>query len=71
MSPAVRVFTKVLTFPFKYLTLKGHFSIQYIDESLLLGEVFEIFFKNIRATVALTWEPGFRIYKEILVLAST
>ena len=35
-SPAVRVFTKVLTPPFKYLRLKGHLSVKFIDESLLL-----------------------------------
>ena len=33
MSPAVRVFTKVLTSPFKYLRLKGYLSVKYIDES--------------------------------------
>ena len=44
-SPAVRVFTKVLTPPFKYLKSKGHLSVKYIDGFLLLGETFEICFK--------------------------
>ena len=59
-SPAVRVFTKVLTPSFKYLRSKGHLPIKiyiyiyiYIDDSLLLGETFDICFKNIRDTVAL------------------
>ena len=39
-SPAVRVFTKVLTPPFKCLRSKGHLSIKYNDDSLLLGQTF-------------------------------
>ena len=35
-SPALRVFTTVLTPPFKYLRSKGHLSIKYIDDSLFL-----------------------------------
>ena len=50
----VRVFTKVLTPPFKCLRLKGHLSVKYIDDSLLLGEIFEICFKNIRASIRAT-----------------
>ena len=52
-SLAVRVFTKVLPPPFKYLRSKGHLPVKYIDDSLLLGETFDICLKNIRATVAL------------------
>ena len=44
-SSAVRVFTKVLTPPFKYLKSKGHLPVKYIDGSLLLGETFDICFK--------------------------
>ena len=71
ISPAVRVFTKVLTPPFKYLRSKGHLSIKYIDDSLLLGETFEIGFNNIRATVALLRELGFTIHPEKSVLVPT
>ena len=63
-SPAVRVFTKVLTPPFKYLRSKGHLSVKYIDDSLFLGETFEICFRNIRATVTLLQELGFTIHPE-------
>ena len=42
-SPTLRVFTNVLTPPFKYLKSKGHLSVKYIDHSLFLGETFEIF----------------------------
>ena len=52
-SPAVRVFTKVLTTPFKYLRSKKHLSVKHIDDSLLLGETFEICFNNIITTVGL------------------
>ena len=45
-SPAVRVFTKVLSPLLKYLRSKGHLSVKYIDDSLLLGESIEICFKN-------------------------
>ena len=37
-SLAVRVFKKVLTPPFKHLRSKGHLSVKYIDDSLLLGD---------------------------------
>ena len=69
--PAVRVFTKVLTPPFKYLRSKGYLSVKYIDESLLLGETFEICFNNIRATVAPLRELGFKIHPEKSVLVPT
>ena len=67
----MRVFTKVLTHPFKYLRSKGHLSVKCIDDSLLLGDIFEICFKNIRATVAHLREPGFTIHPEKSVLAPT
>ena len=58
-SPVVRAFTKVLLPSFKYLRSKKHLSVRYIDESLLLGENFEICFKNIIATVAHALELAF------------
>ena len=67
----MRVFTNVLTPPFKYLRSKGLLSVKYTDDSLLLGETFEICFKNIRAKVALLWELGFTIHPEKLVLVPT
>ena len=70
-SPAVRVFTKVLTPPFEYLRSKGHFSVKYIDDSLLLGETSEICFKDIRATAALLRELGFTIHPQNTVLVPT
>ena len=70
-SPAVRVFTKDLIPPFKYLRSKGHLSIKYIDDSLLLGETFEICLNNIRATVKLLQELGFTIHPEKSVLVPT
>ena len=42
-SPAIRVFTKGLTPPFKYLRSKGYLSVEYINDSLLLGETFRTF----------------------------
>ena len=59
---------QVLTPPFKYLRSKGHLSVKYIDDSLLLGETFEICFNNIRATVALLQELGFTVNPEKSVL---
>ena len=70
-SPAVRVFTNVLTPPLKYLRPKGHLPVKYIDESLLLGETFEICLKNMRATVVLLSELGFTIHPEKPVLVPT
>ena len=70
-SSAVRVFTKVLTPPFNYLRSKGHLSVKYIDDSLLLGETFEICFKNIRTTVALLRELRFTIHPEKSILLPT
>ena len=70
-SPAVRVYAKVLIPPFKYLKSKRHLSGKYIDDSLLLGETFEICFKDITATVALSWELRFIIHPEKSVLVPT
>ena len=70
-SPAIRVFTKVLTPPFKYLRSKRHLSVKCTDDSLILGETFEAFFKNIRATVALLRKLGFTIHPEKSVLVPT
>ena len=70
-SPAVSVFTKVLTPPFKYLRSKGHLSVKYIDDFLLLGETFEICFKNVRAIVTLSWELVFTIHPEKSALVTT
>ena len=66
--PALRVFTNVLTPPFKYLRPKGHLSVKNMDESLFLRETFEICFKITRATVAVLWELGFTIHPEKSVL---
>ena len=63
-SPPLRVYTNVLTSRFKYLRLKGHLSVKDIDDSLFLGETFEICFKIIRATVAVLQELGLTIYSE-------
>ena len=46
-------------------------SIKYIDDSLLLGEIFEICFKNIRDTVELLQELGFTIHPEKSFLVPT
>ena len=70
-SPAIRVFTKGLTPPFKYLRSKGHLSVEYINDSLLLGETFEICFKNIRTTVALLQELRFTIHPKKSALVPT
>ena len=70
-SPAVRVFTKVLSPLLKYLRSKGHLSVKYTDDSLLLGESIEICFKNTWATVALLRELGFTIQPERSVLVPT
>ena len=70
-SSAVRVFTKVLTTSFKYLRSKGHLSVEYIDDSLLLGETFDICLKNIRTTVAFLRELEFIIHPEKSVLVPT
>ena len=70
-SPDVRVFTKVLTPPFKCLRSKRHLFVKYINDSLLLGETFEVCFKNIRATFALLRELRFTIHPEKSVLVPT
>ena len=44
---------------------------EYTDDFLSLGETFEIWFKIIRAAVALLWELGFTIHPEKLVLVLT
>ena len=48
-----------------------HLSVNCIYDSLLLGETFEICFKNIRATLALLRELGFTIHPEKGVVAPT
>ena len=63
-SPVVRAFTKVLLPSFKYLRSKKHLSVRYIDESLLLGQNFDIYFKNIIATVAHLRELAFITHPE-------
>ena len=55
----------------EYLRSKGHWPVKYIDDSLSLGDIFEICFKNIRATVALLREVGLTIHTEELVLVLT
>ena len=70
-SPVLRVFIYVLTPLFKYLRSKGHLSVKYVDDSLFLGEIFEICFKIIRATVAVLRELGFTIHPEKSVLVSS
>ena len=65
---ALRVFTNVLTPPFKYLRSKGHLPVKVIDESLFLRDTFEICFKIIRATIAALRELGFTIHPEKSVL---
>ena len=65
---ALRVFTNVLTPPFKYLRSKGHLPVKVIDESLFLLDTFEICFKIIRATIAALRELGFTIHPEKSVL---
>ena len=42
--------------------------VKYVDDSLFLGEIFEICFKIIRATVAVLRELGFTIDPEKSVL---
>ena len=42
--------------------------VKCVDDSLLLGQTFEICFKNIRTTVALLREPRFTIHPEKSVL---
>ena len=46
----------------------GHFSVRYVDDSLLLGEPFQICFKNIIATVGHLRKLGFTIHTEMSVL---
>ena len=72
--PSQWIFTsckKVLAPPFKYLRSKKHLPVRYIDESLLLGENFEICFKNIVATVAHVRELAFITHPEKSVLIPT
>ena len=60
----LRVFTNVLIPPFKYLRSKGYLSVKYVDDSLFLGEIFEICFKINRATVAVLRKLGLAIHPE-------
>ena len=46
-------------------------SVKYIDDSLFLGEIFQICFKNIRATVALLRELEITIHPEKPVFVPT
>ena len=70
-SPVLRVFIYVLTPLFKYLWSKGHLSVKYVDDSLFVGEIFEICFKIIRAKVALLRVLRFTIHPEKSVLVSS
>ena len=70
-SPVLRVFIYVLTPLFKYLRSKGHLSVKYVDDSLFVGEIFEICFKIIRAKVALLRVLRFTIHPEKSVLVSS
>ena len=65
LSSVLRVFTNALTLP---LRSKGYLSVKCVDNSLFLGEIFEICFKIIRATVAVLRKLWFTIHPEKSVL---
>ena len=70
-APAVRVFTKITSPPFKKLRSQGHVSVKYLDDSILLGETWVVCLENIKATVDLLQKLGFTIHPEKSVLVPT
>ena len=61
-APAVWGFTKVMSPPFKHLRSKGHLSVKYLDDSLLIGETARICLNNVTDTVDLLRSLGFTIH---------
>ena len=61
-APAVREFTKVKSPTFKRLRSKGHLSVEYLDDSLLIGETARICLNNVTDTVNLLRSLGFTIH---------
>ena len=59
--PAVWKFTKVMSPPFKHLRSKGHLSVKYLDDSLLIEETARISLNNVTDTVNLLRGLGFTI----------
>ena len=70
-APAVREFTKVMSPPFKHLRSKGHLSVKYLDDSLLIGETARICLNNVTDTVNLLRSLGFTIHPDKSVFVPT
>ena len=69
--PAVWKFTKVMSPPFKHLRSKGHLSVKYLDDSLLIGETARICLNNVTDTVNLLRSLGFTIHPDKSVFVPT
>ena len=70
-APAVREFTKVMSPPFKHLRSKGHLSVKYLDDSLLIEETARICLNNVTDTVNLLRSLGFTIHPDKSVFVPT
>ena len=70
-APAVRELTKFIYPPFKHLRSKGHLSVKYLDDSLLIGETARICLNNVTDTVNLLRSLGFTIHPDKSVFVPT
>ena len=70
-APAVWEFTKVMSPPFKHLRSKGHLSVKYLDDSLLIGETARICLNNVTDTVNLLRSLDFNIHPDKSVFVPT
>ena len=61
-NDAMRTFTKLMKVPFLKLRDMGHFSIIYVDDSLLMGLTYSECVKNVIDTVKLLISLGFTIH---------
>ena len=70
-APAVQNFTKIMIPPFRHLRSKGHLSVKYLDDSLLIGESVIACLDNVIDTIKLLRNLGFTIHPEKSVLTPT
>ena len=61
---AMRVFNKVLKPPFAYLRVQGLFSVVYVGDTLLRGNTFEEYQRNVFSTLRCLDNLGFYIHQE-------
>ena len=71
LSPAPRIYTKLLKPVFATLRKLGHSNVPYIDDSLLQSDTRETCVENLRDTVQLMDDLGLTVHPEKSVIVPT